>query len=71
MQEKKYTIYQVDPESTIGLAIAQAIEKARKENKKVIIRLRNTSCVVTRHTKLSEGIERYRRTVEKSVRSRN
>ena len=71
MQEKRYTIYQVDPESTVGSAIANAIEKAKKEDKKVVVCLRDTSCVVTRHTQLSEGIEHYRRTVERAIRSRN
>ena len=70
MKEKEYTIYQVDPESTVGLAIANAIEKAQKEDKKVVVCLRDTTCVVTKHTKLSEGIEHYRKTVEKIVRSR-
>ena len=71
MKENKYTIYQVNPESTVGLAIANAIEKAQKEDKKVVVCLRDTSCVVTKHTKLSEGIERYRKTVERFAHSRS
>ena len=71
MKEKEYTIYQVDPESTVGSAIANAIEKAQKEDKKVVLCLRDTACIVTKHTKLSDGIEHYRRAVERFVHSRS
>ena len=71
MREKNYIVCQIDPESTVGLAITNAIELAKKENKKVVICLRNTACVITRDTKLAEGIERYRKTVERLVRVRN
>ena len=70
MKEKKYIICRVDPESTIGLAISGAIETAKKQNKKVVICLRGMACVITRNTKLSEGIERYRKTVERFSRTR-
>ena len=70
MDDKKYIVCQIDPESTVGSAISNAIEMAKKENKKVVMHLRNTACVITRNTKLSEGIEHYRRTVERSVHSR-
>ena len=69
-EEKKYIVRQADPESTVGAAVAEAIEIAQKENTKVVIRLRNTTCVVTGKTKLFEGIERYRRNVERFVHSR-
>ncbi|MBO4674642.1 MAG: hypothetical protein J5601_00960 [Elusimicrobiaceae bacterium] len=71
MKEKNYIIRQIDPESTVGLAISDAIETAKRENKKVVVCLRNTACVVTKNTKLSDGIERYRKNVERFVRSRN
>jgi len=71
MREKNYIICRVDPESTVGLAITRAIEMAKKENKKVVILLRNTPCVVTSNTKLSEGIEHYRRNVERFTHTRN
>ena len=71
MKEKNYVICRIDPESTVGLAITSAIEIAQKENKKVVILLRDTACVITRSTRLSEGIERYRRNVEKFVHVRN
>ena len=71
MSNKNYEISYVDPETTVGLAIARAIKKAKKTDKKVVICLRDTACVVTKHTELSEGIDRYRRTVERFARVRN
>ena len=71
MKEKSYIIRQIDPESTVGWAISDAIETAKRENKKVVVCLRNTACVVTKNTKLADGIERYRKNVERFVRSRN
>lgn len=71
MKQKNYIICRIDPESTVGLAISNAIEMAKKTNKKVVICLRDTACLVTRNTKLSEGIERYRKTVERFSRVRN
>lgn len=71
MKEKNYTICRIDPESTVGLAVANAIETAKKQDMKVVIYLRDTACVVTKHTKLFEGIECYRKAVEKFTHSRN
>ena len=71
MKEKKYIVCQADPESTVGSAIATAIEMAQKEDKKVVMCLRNTACLVTKNTKLSDGIERYRKTVERFAHTRN
>ena len=71
MNEKNYTIYQADPESTVGLAISSAIEMAKKEDKNVLVCLRDTTCVVTKRTKLSDGIEKYRMTVERFSHSKS
>ena len=70
MNNKNYIICRIDPESTVGLAVAHAIDMAQKTNKKVVICLRDTACVITRRTKLLDGIERYRRNVEKFAHTR-
>ena len=70
MSKKNYPTYQADPESTVGLAITNGIEMAKIQDKKVIVHLRNTACTVTKNTKLSEAVERYRRTVERFARVR-
>ena len=71
MNKSNYIICQIDPESTVGLAVANAIDMAKKTDKKVVFNLRNTTCMITKHTKLSDGIERYRKNVEKFVRARD
>ena len=65
MDKKGYVVYQADPESTVGLAVASAIEMAQKTDKKVVINLLNTACVITKNTQLFNGIERYRKNVER------
>ena len=71
MNKDNYITYQANPESTIGVAVSDAIEMAKKTDKKVVINLRDTTCVITKHTKLFDGIEHYRKNIEKSVRARN
>ena len=71
MNNKNYIVCHIDPESTVGLAIANAIEMAKRTNKKVVIHLRDTACVITKSTKLSDGIMRYRKNVERFARTRN
>lgn len=71
MNKKNYIVCQVDPESTVGSAVANAIDMAKETDKMVVINLRNTACIITKHTKLQDGIERYRRNVEKLTRTRN
>ena len=71
MKNKNYIICRIDPESTVGLAISNAIETAKKTNKKVVICLRETACVITSNTKLTDGIEHYRKTVERFARVRS
>ena len=71
MKNKNYIVCQIDPESMVGLAISNAIETAKKTNKKVIICLRGKACVITRNTKLTDGVERYRKNVERFARIRD
>ena len=71
MNRKNYIVCHIDPESTVGLAIANAIEMAQKTNKKVVICLRDTACVITKSTKLVDGIERYRKNVERFAHTRS
>ena len=69
--KKNYIVCHIDPESTVGLAIANAIEIAEKTNKEVVQCLRNTACVVTKSTKFVHRIERYRRNVERFAHTRS
>ncbi len=71
MKERNYIIHRPDPESTLGLAVSDSIEIAKKKNTKVIMHLRGTACVITKDTRLEDAVSRFRRTAERFARVRN